>query len=651
MIPPAPRRSPAAPPVGGAALRALRTRLPPLLPPLLLALALLACGWGAAAPSAPGGTAAPNNPPVATPGALVGEHAAAYYLLERLNAGLPPADPPPNLQTPQAALEHFVLRSREGDWQGAARALNLNLIPEGEQARRAPELARRLYALLDRRNLIAWDEVPDRPDGLVEALPGTSDALAGEPRRSLELGVLDLGERDARIALQRVRVQDAAPLWVFSPQTVENVPALYDRLGPGPVDRWMPQWARRRLLGEVPLWEWGALLLLVLASLALGRLVARLLWGWWRRTGGGTPARLLEALARPLALTVATVVLFATSSSEVLFSGGLLRFLQPLFWVLLVAAVTWLGMRAFSIASERIGERFVSGIEQHDSERARKHRTALSVVRRVFIFLVVLVGFGVGLSHFTSLELVGTTLLTSAGVASVVLGIAAQPVLGNIVAGLQLALTQPVRIGDSVYIQDNWGYVEDLGYTFAVIRTWDHRRLMIPLRHLVTTPYENWSIKDAHMVQPILLYADYRVDVQRVREKFEELLRDDERWDERQDPVVQVTAVTDEVVEIRALCSAADPVAAWYLHCDLREALLAFLRDLDGGAFLPRRRLELSGVSGEAREALAGAPAPAGNGRRGAPEAREAHAPTEGREGGASSGGGPGAGAGEGGRS
>ena len=120
------------------------------------------------------------------------------------------------------------------------------------------------------------------------------------------------------------------------------------------------------------------------------------------------------------------------------------------------------------------------------------------------------------LSQFTSLQLIGTTLLTSAGVAGLIFGIAAQPVLANIMAGVQVAITQPVRIGDSVFIEDNWGYVEDLRYTYAVIRTWDERRLVIPLRYLISEPYENWTLKDAHLIKPIYLYADYRTDVQKI---------------------------------------------------------------------------------------------------------------------------------------
>lgn len=123
---------------------------------------------------------------------------------------------------------------------------------------------------------------------------------------------------------------------------------------------------------------------------------------------------------------------------------------------------------------------------------------------------------------------------------------------------MQIAITRPVRIGDSVCIEGNWGYVEDLRHTFEIVRTWDDRRLVLPLRYLVTEPYEDWTFNDTHIVKPIYLYADFGVDVDAVRERFEELLRASDEWDERQEPTLQVTSLGDDAVEIRALCSAKD---------------------------------------------------------------------------------------------
>ena len=524
-------------------------------------------------------------------GELTGEYNEAYYVLESLNVGL--SDEPVNLQTPQAALEHFVLNARVDDFSAAARVLNLNLVPESEQAALAPGLAEQLYVVLNRKNLINWDEVSDRPDAQTQTLPGASNPVAGQPRRSVLLGSETIEGRDVAVRLQRVQVAESAPVWVFSPNTVENIPVLYEQFGPGPIDRALPEWTTTRLFFEVPLWEWGALLLLILLCAGVGWAAGKLSEWLFQRSEQGVVTFVTGRLLRPVAFAVSFGLLFALTSGGLLLSGAVLGVMRPLIWILFIGALTWAGMRLIALFTERFERRSKGVLEEGYDDRAQKQLTILSIVRRVFIFLIVLVGFGVGLSQFTSLQLLGTTLLTSAGIASVIIGIAAQPVLGNIVAGIQLAITQPVRIGDSVYIENNWGYIEDLGYTFAQVRTWDDRRLLIPLRYLVTEPYENWTLDDAHIIKPIYLYADYRVDVEKVREKFAELLKASDEWDERQEPTVQVTSVSDDAVEIRALCSAKDPSAAWSLHCALREQLVAYLQDLEQGRYLPQRRLIL----------------------------------------------------------
>jgi hypothetical protein len=195
------------------------------------------------------------------------------------------------------------------------------------------------------------------------------------------------------------------------------------------------------------------------------------------------------------------------------------------------------------------------------------------------------------LSQFSSLRQIGVSLLASAGVIGIIVGFAARNVLGNVIAGLQIAITQPVRIGDNVLFEGQWGYIEAITYTYLTIQTWDKRRVIVPLNYFTMHPVENWSKTSSHMIKPIYLYVDYTIDVEQIRQKFDELLRNAEKWDEETEPSVQVTGFTDETLEVRALCSAKEPTAAWNLHCQLREDLTAYVRDLEGGRYLPRRRL------------------------------------------------------------
>ena len=574
--------------------------------PLFLCLLVLALPTASAQDS----TDAPPRSTVAdseaTASGALGEYANAYFQLDALNAGLG-GDGAANLQTPQAALEHFVLAGRGEDWLRAAQALNLNLLPEAEQARRAPELAEQLFYVLDKQLGFDWEGLTDRADGAsTQPSPG-GNGLLGQPRRSLALGTLELDGRDAAVRLQRVKAGDAAPVWVVSPQTVENVPALYRQYGPGPVDRLMPEWARTQVLGQTALWAWLALLAGLVGAVFFAWWARRVTKRWTEDADSHWTRGLGDEIATPVALCVAFLLLYLLASAVL----ALPVLVTTLLLVALIGSFVWLAMRTISCLTEQLTvEQDVDDLaDLSGNERTEQQRwlTYLSVGRRVLLFIVFLLGAGIVLSQFEGLQAVGFSLAASAGVATVLLGIAAQPVLGNIVASMQIALAKPVRIGDSVLFKGEWGYVEDITYTYVLIRTWDQRRVIVPLRYFVTHPFENWTIRDAHLVKPIYLRADYTLDVDAFRATFAELLRQKEDWDEQNEPTVQVTDVDDETIEVRALCSAKDPGTAWDLHCELREELVAYLRDLDGGRYLPRRRVALDGRGETERNGQAGA--------------------------------------------
>lgn len=534
----------------------------------------------------------------------------AYYELASLNEGLPQTSPPPNLQTPQAALEYFVTTAGDKEFLRAAVALNLNLIPEAQQQERAPQLAEQLHYLLVQKSLINWGVVPDRPDGQLAPSPGSDNPLVGKPRRSINLGSIALQGRDVEVRLQRVKVDDAEPIWVFSPQTVDNIPALYDRFGPTELDRRMPEWAKVQLPGNIPLWEWLILAALALLGLLVGWLVRNIVA---RGSMGEISAIrwLAEKLMRrelhmkenlwlrgtstiisgPLALVCGLLTFYICTRMLVSLSGAFAGIFNTVVVILIVMAITWLGVRIVKFFSDYVGKQFTDNLGSDDQAQARKALTYISVARRVLIFIALLVGVGFALSQFRGFESFGMSLLASAGVISVIVGVAAQSVLGNILAGVQVALTQPVRIGDNVFFEDQWGYIEAITYTYITIQTWDQRRVIVPLKYFVTHPVQNWSKHSSHLIRPIYLYVDYHTDVGRIRRAFADMLKHDEDWDGETDPTVQVTGMSDEALEVRALCSAKDPSTAWALHCRLREKLVAYVRDLEAGRYLPRQRL------------------------------------------------------------
>lgn len=545
-------------------------------------------------------------------GALVQaqDYNEAYYKLERLNEGLLVDVPPPNLQTPQATLEYFVQAASEDDFERAANALNLNLIPPSEQPERGPSLADHLYYILLRKSLINWDAVPDRPDGQLEPAPGNNNPLAGQPRRSINLGNINLDGRDIEVRLQRVKVSDSEPIWVFSPQTVENIPILYERFGPTALDKQMPSWAKIQLPGGLPLWEWlflGALALLaVVVSWIVRNIIARGSVGeistvrWLTKKLLNRELNMQDNLwlrgisqiiSGPVALLCGLLTFYITAQMIVSLSGTFASLFDTVMVILIIAAITWLGMRVITFFTDYVGKQYTDELGGDDQTQARKALTYISVARRVFIFVALLVGIGFALSQFRGFEAFGMSLLASAGVISVIVGIAAQSVLANIMAGVQVAVTQPVRIGDNVYFEDQWGYIEAITYTYITIQTWDQRRVIVPLKYFINHPVQNWSKHSSHLIKPIYLYVDYPTDVERIRQTFADMLKNDEDWDEETEPTVQVTDMSDETMEVRALCSAKDPSTAWTLHCRLREQLVAYVRDLESGRYLPRQRL------------------------------------------------------------
>lgn len=263
--------------------------------------------------------------------------------------------------------------------------------------------------------------------------------------------------------------------------------------------------------------------------------------------------------------------------------------------VLFVVALTWLGMSAIDFFSEYVGKHHVDSIAAQDQRRARRRLTYLSVARRALSFVLVIVGIGAALAQFGALRALGASLLASAGVASILLGIAAQGSLANLMAGVQIALTQLVQIGDTVFFDEEWTSVEDITYTFVILKTWDERRIAVPNRYVIAHPLENWEMTSSHLVMPIRLYVDFRTPVDEVRRRYVELLEASDAWDREQEPRLLVAEVKEDVLELQALCSAADPDAAWVLGCHLREQLLAFLHEWDDGRYLPRRRILVDG--------------------------------------------------------
>ncbi len=525
------------------------------------------------------------------PGAL-GAYNEAYYVLSELNAGLEERPAAVHLQTPQAALEYFLRRSREGEYAMAALVLNLNLLPRDIQRREAALLAEKLHYVLRQRIPIGWSSLPDRPDGQTNSSTA-QPAIEGKPRRSVDFGTLDVNGREVVLNLQRVRVGEAAPLWVISASTTENIEALYAAYGPSKLNRMMPQWMEQPVLG-VRLWKFLGVFLFAGLCYLIARLLYVVVSRLVRRSDQEWANDLGDKMTTPISLAVGSLLFYIAMNDLLSIAGGWSPYLYSLLLVVVIVSITWLIMRVIDYAIERITETQVADISDEENLASRRLLTYLSVGRWVVTAIVVAVGISVVLGQFPQLRSLGVSLVASAGIATVILGIAAQSTLGNVIAGLQIAVTKPARIGDSIITSNGeYGTVEDIRFTYLVVKTWDARRLVIPLKYFIDHPFENWSMNDPHMLKPIVLHADFRTDVDDIRQKFAELCKNNEHYDGESEPTVQVVGSDKEAIQIRCLASAKDSASAWTLHVELREAMVRYLAGLDGGDRLARERVEV----------------------------------------------------------
>lgn len=257
-----------------------------------------------------------------------------------------------------------------------------------------------------------------------------------------------------------------------------------------------------------------------------------------------------------------------------------------------IALVYWLAMCLIDIVSASISRRY--DITTRDNLKAREMHTRLMVTRRIASFLVVLLALASTFLLFEELRGLGVSLLASAGVAGLVIGFAAQKTLGNLLAGIQIALTQPIRLEDAVVVEGEWGWVEEITLTYVVIRIWDLRRLVLPISYFIENPFQNWTRTSASVLGSVELYADYSLPIEPVRTELVRLLGETTLWDGKVQ-VVQVTEAEREVIKLRILVSAADSPTAWDLRCYVRENMVAFVQKHHPDA-LPKRRALVEGA-------------------------------------------------------
>lgn len=241
-------------------------------------------------------------------------------------------------------------------------------------------------------------------------------------------------------------------------------------------------------------------------------------------------------------------------------------------------------------------------VDHPDNFRQRRLRTQLQYVEKVLDVLIVFVAISAVLLSFEGFRRFGGSMLASAGLASLIVGFAAQRSLANLIAGLQIAFTQPIRLGDAVFVENEWGEIEEITLTYVVVRIWDLRRLVLPITYFIEKPFQNWTRNSAELLGQVVLYADYSLPVDEIRAEFMRLLRQSPLWDGKVG-VLQVVDFSERCMTLRGLMSARNSGQAFDLRCEIREKLIRFIQDHHAGS-LPKARVE----SLDVREGIRDAP-------------------------------------------
>jgi small-conductance mechanosensitive channel len=242
--------------------------------------------------------------------------------------------------------------------------------------------------------------------------------------------------------------------------------------------------------------------------------------------------------------------------------------------VALIIALTWLVMRGIKTLSATVVQLNPASVA--DNLKARRILTQTRVLTRSAYFIVGLLGLAFVLLTLPGARQFGASLLASAGVAGLVAGIAARPVLGNFIAGMQIAFSQPIRIDDVLIVQGEWGRVEEITGTYVVIRIWDERRLIVPLQWFIENPFENWTHTSSTILGTVFLWLDFAVPVPAIRAEFERICKQSPLWDGRV-CVLHVTDAGERAMQLRLLVSARDSGSAFDLRCAIREAMIGFV--------------------------------------------------------------------------
>jgi small-conductance mechanosensitive channel len=352
---------------------------------------------------------------------------------------------------------------------------------------------------------------------------------------------------------------------------------------------------------------WLMSVVLLGAAIVAGRVAHAILFSAGRRFAKRTGSLIDNSIVRhgdkPAKLIFPLFAVFLVLPATSL-PPHLMAALRHILALGVLASVAWLLIALIDVFEDVVAGEF--RVDVRDNLRARKIQTQAQVLRRTAVVVIIIATLAVMLMTFPSIRQFGLSLLASAGLAGLVAGMAARPMLSSLLAGIQIALTEPIRLEDVVIVEGEWGWIEEITTTYVVVRIWDLRRLVVPLSYFIEHPFQNWTRVGANLLGTVFLYTDYTIPVEEVRRQLHEVLESTKLWDGKVWGL-QVTNASEQTLELRALMSASDSSTAWDLRCFVREKLITFLQERYPQS-LPRTRVEMNSLN---VNSLSGAPRPA----------------------------------------
>jgi small-conductance mechanosensitive channel len=503
---------------------------------------------------------------------------ALCTLVARLSAAAPSPEVPDaaaesplkevvDRETPRRTMDGFLRETRAGNFQLAANYLDLTGLPAASRDERGPDLAQQLGFVLERQRNLDLSKVPDTAEG---------DPTSKTPT-TIVVDTLYAGEEPVPITLRRAHFTDGVDRWLIAPTTVALIPVVDAAYGPRQLGVNLPDSLTRPVFLGNELWQWLGVVLAALVAYLVARLFAAVVVAstkyFVRKSPQEFGGALVESARRPLR-AILWAVAFQLWLGPLQLTTAVVEACEHVTYTTLVLGITWLILRGLGASALLLEERVAR--DSFDSLQGRRVRTQAVLLRRVAGVSLGFLAGAVVLLQFELVRSVGVSLLASAGVLGVVVGVAAQRSLAAIIGGIQFSVAQPVRMADQVVVEGEFGEIEEINLTYVVVRLWDKRRLVVPITYFLEKPFQNWTRTATDLVGAVTIKVDFALPVDAVRAELRRICEADPLWDKKTCGV-QVTNSDAASVTLRALVSAADALRLWELRCRVREHLLAFV--------------------------------------------------------------------------